>query len=145
MIEAQVQVPDGWLVGEPPDGVALMAVEPVLDAEVRASLVVTVIDRPAHDEVNRYLDTVLAGLLGELDDARLLDVWTTDRMLAKPPTLGQRLVVRHRVGGVEVDMVQQHTWIADTIVVVTATTPVDAPDEQVELLSRCLESVRLAA
>ena len=145
MIGTEIDIPTGWLVGEPPEGVALMAVEPVLDAPVRASLVVTVVERPAGDDVDRYLDGVLAALLGELVDAHLVDVWTTDQPLAAPPTLGQRLVVGHRVGDVEVDLVQQHTWIDDTIVVVSVTTPIDTGDEQVELLCRCLESVRPAA
>ena len=42
-------------------------------------------------------------------------------------------------------MVQQHTWIDDTIVVVTVTAPIDLADDLVVVLSRCLESIAIAA
>jgi hypothetical protein len=52
----------------------------------------------------------------------------------------QRLIARHRVEGVDVEMVQQHTWHADHIVVITATVSPEADDELVAMLDLCLSS-----
>ena len=145
MIDALVQVPGGWLVVETPPGVALAAMDPTGDGAVRTNLVVTMVDRPAVNDVEAYLDAVLAALLTELNDARLVDAWTTDNRRGQPPTLGQRILVHHRVGTEMVAMVQQHTWIEDTVVVATVTAPIDLADEIVLVLSRCLESVGVAA
>ena len=145
MIDAVVQVPSGWLVVEPPPGVALAAMDPTADGVVRTNLVVTMVDRPAVNDVEAYLDAVLATLLTELNDARLVDAWTTDNRRGQPPTLGQRILVHHRVGAEMVAMVQQHTWIEDTVVVVTVTAPVDLADDLVVVLSECLESVVIGA
>jgi hypothetical protein len=146
MIDATVQVPNGWLVGDdPPAGVGLVAVEPTTNGAVRANLVVTMIARPAYDDVNAYLDDVLASLLTDLDGASLLDAWTTDRPDAVPPTLGQRIVLEHRLGDATATLVQEHTWIDDTIVVVTVTVRPDAPDDVVDMLARCLTPEATAA
>ena len=145
MIDALVQVPGGWLVVEPPPGVALAAMDPTGDGAVRTNLVVTMVDRPAVNDVEAYLDAVLAALLTELNDARLVDAWTTDNRRGQPPTLGQRILVHHRVGAELVAVVQQHTWIDDTIVVVTVTSPIDLADDVVVVLSSCLESIAIAA
>jgi hypothetical protein len=107
---ASVQVPDGWLVApEPPPGVALvaMAPEPPAEGEVRPNLVVTMVDRPAYDDVDAYLDAVLGELLLGHDRAELLELWTTDEPESVPPTLGQRLVVQHHAGDRAVWLVQQ--------------------------------------
>ena len=146
MIDTLVQVPAGWLVAEsPPEGIALAAIDPAGDGPLRTNLVVTMVDRPAVNDVERYLDSVLANLLTELDDARLVDAWTTDNRRGQPPTLGQRILVHHRVGAELVAVVQQHTWIDDTIVVVTVTSPIDLADDLVVVLSSCLESIAIAA
>ena len=64
MIDTLVQVPAGWLVAEsPPEGIALAAIDPAGDGPLRTNLVVTMVDRPAVNDVDRYLDSVLANLM----------------------------------------------------------------------------------
>jgi hypothetical protein len=94
------------------------------------------VERGDLDDVDAYLDGVLAHLLLDLHGAQLVDAWTVDGEVP-----GQRFVLHHRVEGAPVATVQQHSWIDDTIVVVTATTAIDAPDELVSTLCGCLDSV----
>ena len=136
MIDAIVDIPNGWIVAEPPPGVALVATEPLDRPAPRANLVVTMIDRPAAHDVESYLDAVLGHLLVDLDDAELIDAWTND---AGADQHSERLLLRHSVAGHVVDTVQQHTWFDDTVVIVTVTAPVDLDPERAAALVTCLE------
>ena len=165
MIDALVRTPTSWTVVAPPPGVALVAVEPTAtddgEPQFRANIVVTMIDRPIGDDVDAYLENVLAHLLADLDDAEVVEVLTIPQPIdltsdephgpgassvgKAQPTLGQRLIVLHRVGELAVETVQQHTWIDDTVVIVTATVPEDRADDLAPVLCDCLGSVSVAA
>ena len=165
MIDALVRTPTSWTVVAPPPGVALVAIEPT-DADdgeprFRANIVVTMIDRPLGNDVEAYLEDVLAHLLADLDDAEVVEVWTIPQPIDMAgdepassstgpagnarPTLGQRLIVLHRVGEMAVETVQQHSWIDDTVVIVTATVPEDRADALAPVLCDCLDSAAVAA
>ena len=116
-----------------------------MTSPIRANLVVTMVDRPTSNDVDAYLSDVLQRLNTELKDAELVEVWTIAQPEAASDVLQQRFIVRHTVSEVAVEMIQQHTWIDDTIVVVTATVPVDLPNDMARVVSDCLDSVGLAA
>jgi len=172
MINALVNTPTSWNVVEPPPGVALVAIEPAaVDADgkrtFRPNVVVTMVDRPAGDDVDAYIEDVIAHLLVDLDGAELIDVFTIRQPIdltadpadaassaagagdavpsAAGPNFGQRLIVQHRLGEITLETVQQHSWVDDTVVIVTVTVPVGRADELAPTLSNCLDSVAVAA
>jgi hypothetical protein len=143
MINATVLVPHGWTVLNPPQGVALVAIAPTVSGDFCSNVVVTTIERPVNDDVDMYLESLVDRLPGGFEDAEILDVW----LVHDPdPTLhAQRLVMEHRVGASLVHMVQQHTWLDDTIVIVTLTVPADLAEATAQELIDCLDSVACAA
>jgi hypothetical protein len=149
MQDAEVKIPVGWITVEPPEGVSMIAVEPEPTGDVRANIVVTIVTRPADTEtvtaelVDRYLNGAVEQLTVELDGFDLIEVWTTDEQPGYPAT--QRVLAHHRVNGTTAEMIQQHVWIDDVVVVVTATVPLGIDDQLTEVLHQCLDSVVAAA
>lgn len=153
-----IEVPAGWTVIDPPQGIALVAVDagdPSDETSFRPNLVVTYQDRadggrgaePAVDDVNAYLDTLLDALEATLPEATVLGVWTAGASTDAPAVLAtQRVLVGYRTpDGDEIDMMQHHVWLGDEIVTVTATVPADADQTVVDTLNACLESITPAA
>lgn len=149
-----VEIPAGWTVIDPPDGLALVAVDPGDDADdtsFRPNLVVTYQDRsdgrrdvePDVEHVNEYLDTLLDALETSLPEATVLGVWTAGASADAPAVLAtQRVLVGYRTpDGDEVDMMQQHVWLGGEIVTATATVPADAEQAMIDTLNACLESI----
>jgi hypothetical protein len=147
--DLQMAVPTGWLMIDPPDGVSLIAVDPEPMGEVRANLVVTTMARPdglgpvTADLVDEYLNGAVERLSAELDQFELIAGWTTSPAGSRSPT--QRLLGHHCVEGATVEMIQQHVWVDDVVVVVTATVPLGIDERLTEVLNECLESVATAA
>lgn len=159
-----VEVPDGWQRLEPPPGIALLAIEGgddvPLDAEAsgfRSNLVVTMQPRvtggvPTDGEVDDYLTTLLATLDEQLHDVEELGVWVGDDNVTTPERLAtQRVLVGYRIdhaGGdapLEVEMMQQHIWLDDEIVTLTATVPSGVDDRTIDTLNVCLESLTVSS
>ncbi len=147
-----VAVPSGWVVVEPPPGVALVALAPDDGADAfRANLLVTHqprpgVGEPAVDEINHHVEMLLDALEANLPDAAVLGVWTAGRSPEVPERLAtQRVLVAYTApGGVEVEMLQQHVWTDDSIVTLTATVPADADQVAIDTLNLCLESLTVA-
>jgi hypothetical protein len=137
MQDAEVKIPVGWITVEPPEGVSMIAVDPEPTGDVRANIVVTA------ELVDRYLNGAVEQLTVELDGFDLIEVWTTDEQPGYPAT--QRVLAHHRVNGTTAEMIQQHVWIDDVVVVVTATVPLGIDDQLTEVLHQCLDSVVAAA
>jgi hypothetical protein len=143
MINETLLVPHGWTVLNPPPGVALVAISPIVRGDFCSNVVVTTIERPVHDDVDAYLESLVDRLPADFEDAEILDVWLVHD--PDPALLAQRLVMEHRVGTSMVHMVQQHNWIGDTIVIVTLTVPADLAEATAQELLGCLDSVAAAA
>ena len=143
MIDATVEIPKGWTLMDPPDGVALVASEPTPTRAVRANLVVNVVPQPVDGNPVPYLENVVAALVSTLEAAEVQQVW----VMGHPgdPTFSQRLLIRYRLNNTAVDLIQQHTWIDGSVIVVSATASADLPAEEAHILNRCLDSVGLAA
>jgi hypothetical protein len=145
MHDAAVKIPAGWLTIDPPEGVSMIALEPEPCGDVRANIVVTMATRPPGTEtvtaefVDQYLNGAVDRLSAELDEFDLIDAWTTEAQLSHPAT--QRLVAHHRVNGTTAEMIQQHVWIDEVVVVVTATVPLGIDDQMTSVLHHCLDSV----
>lgn len=143
MINASLLVPHGWTVLNPPAGISLVAIAPTGTGDFCSNVVVTTIERPLNDNVDDYLEDLVERLPVDFEDAEILDVWLVHD--PDPTVVAQRLVMEHRVGASLVHMVQQHTWMGDTIVIVTLTVPADLPDDSAQELIDCLDSVAYAA
>lgn len=127
-------------------GTGLVAIAPDAgtSAGFRANVVVTSAGRetpgrPSIADIDAYLGDLVTHLLTVLDTAELASVWTAGPSSDRFAT--QRLVVTHCVGGIDVEMAQQHVWFDDVVVTVTATVPAGADQALVDVLDRCLESV----
>jgi hypothetical protein len=137
--------PDGWNSIEAPEGAVAVIVAPAPENGFYANLVVT-LTRPSAESppatpavVDRYLWEVVAGLTSALTEPSIEAVWTTNEDDHQPQ---QRLVVRHLVDGIAVQLIQHHTWVADGIVVISASmalTPESDPDF-ISMLDVCLLS-----
>lgn len=143
MINATVLVPHGWTVLNPPAGVALVAIAPTVSGDFCSNIVVTTIERPVSEDVDAYLEGLVESLPTDFEDAEILDVWLVHD--PDPTLLAQRLVMQHRVGSSVVHMVQQHTWLDDTVVIVTLTVPADLDEATAQELIDSLDSVAHAA
>jgi hypothetical protein len=147
--DLQISVPTGWMMVDPPDGVSLIAVEPEPNGDVRANLVVTMTPRPdglgevTPEMIDEYLNGAVERLTAELDEFDLIAGWTAAVSAGEAPT--QRLVGHHSVQGTTVEMIQQHIWIEDAVVVVTATVPLGIDEQMTAVLDECLESVAAVA
>jgi hypothetical protein len=145
MQDAEVKIPAGWITVDPPEGVSMIAVEPEPTGDMRANIVVTMATRPTGTEtvtaelVDQYLNGAVDQLSAELDEFDLIGAWTTNAEPSHPAT--QRLVAHHRVNGTTVEMIQQHVWIDDVVVVVTATVPLGIDEQMTNVLHECLDSV----
>lgn len=152
-----VDVPAGWQVVEPPPGVALLALEPDEHAAFRSNLVVTLqrrtdsIGTPSATEVDAYLTTLIDSLDARLIDVEVLDVWTSGPNPDAPERLAtQRVLIAYRIDAaghdapLEVEMMQQHVWLHDEIVTLTASVPATVDQTTIDTLDACLESLVLA-
>ena len=149
-----LDVPLGWTVVEPPDGVAFVAIadEPDDAATFRSNLVVThqprsagSVGEPSVEEVNAYVETLLDALEANLADATILGVWTSGSDGDRLATQRVLLAYRAPVGDddtVEVEMLQQHLWLADDIVTITVTVPAGVDQPAIDVLNTCVESLR---
>lgn len=155
--DLDVDVPDGWEVLPPPPGIALLAIDGAPDHEdstFQSNLVVTMQPRttigvPTSGEVDDYLTTLLATLDEQLDDVEELGVWTADDRPDAPERLAtQRVLLGYRIPSadnhVDVEMMQQHIWLADDIVTITATVAAGVDDRIIDTLNVCLDSLSLA-
>lgn len=153
-----VEIPQGWEVVPPPAGISLLALEPedaVDPLAFRSNLVVTVQPRtesaaPTSAMVDDYLETLLDTLDQQLTDVEELGVWVSDEHPERPERLAtQRILIAYRIdtddrdAPLEVEMLQQHVWLADEIVTLTATVPAGVDDAMIDTLNVCLESLTI--
>jgi hypothetical protein len=128
----------------------------------RSTLVVTHQPRTSHgeppvEEVNEYLDMLLDAFEDNLPAAEIIGVWTAGTSEDAPERLAtQRVLIGYvapsadedgtsvAVDGVEVEMMQQHIWLADEIVTITATVPSGVDQSTIDTLNVCLESLAVA-
>jgi hypothetical protein len=138
----QLKFPADWLIIEPPDGIEMIAIEPEPTGAVRASIVATTTARRLRigaslaSEIDSYLVESLDALADSLHDVELHGVWTntdTDQPV-------QRVALRHCSQGQQVEMVQQHIWAGDHVIVITVTVACDVDDALVACLDECLSA-----
>ena len=138
-----VDIPHDWLVVDPPDGVALVAADPMRRAGIRSNLVVVVTPAPG-PATDAAIDEHLASVIEELDDdgVDLLDVVADHLDGDVPPEPTQRIIMLRHFGELTAEVCQQHRWIGDRILVTTVTVPSGelTPDET-DVLLTCLDSV----
>jgi hypothetical protein len=150
LMNVLIDTPKHWLSIEPPEGLTLVAIEPGDPTTYRPNLVVTASPRPRDTNgllpitealVDSYLNDVVSGLGSILDEFEFGDAWLLD-----PPThqrATQRIIGRYAAGYAPVEIVQQHAWFDEIIVVATATVPADCSNGMAAVLGRCLSSVQL--
>ena len=138
-------VPRDWMIVDPPDGVALVAADPMRRAEIRSNLVVVMTPAPG-PATDAAIDEHLAAVIGELDEegVELLDVVADHLDGDMPPQPTQRIIMLRHFGDVAAEVCQQHRWIDDRIVVTTVTVPADElTADETDLLLTCLDSVSI--
>jgi hypothetical protein len=137
-----LKYPDGWLIIDPPNGIDMIAIEPEPAGALRASIVANTTARRLRigaslsSDIDSYLIETLDALASALDDVELHGVWintSTDQPV-------QRIALRHCSQGQHAEMVQQHIWAGDHVMVITATVSCDVDDAIVACLDECLSA-----
>jgi hypothetical protein len=137
----ELAVPAGWYEVTPPQGIELVVVAP-FDAdqagtEVRSNIVVTQRRRDVSLSVAAYVDDVVDGLRAELSGFEAHHVGV-DEIDGRPV---QRVIGRHAVGVQCFEIVQQHTWLDESVVIATATVDPSISDADAAMISACLDSL----
>jgi hypothetical protein len=149
-VDVSINTPAQWVSIEPPDGIALVSIEPGDPTTYRPNIVVALSPRPKNgrgllpatpDVIDNYLNDVVDELSSILEDFEFGEAW----LFEVPPDQGptQRMVARYKAGHARVEIVQQHVWFDDVIVVATATVPADCSTGLAATIDRCLSSVHL--
>lgn len=139
----ELAVPDDWYDVDPPTGVELVVVAP-LDREhpgrrVRTNIVVTQCQRDVGLSVDDYIAGVLFGLRESLEGFEVHDVGI-DELGGRPV---QRVIGRHAVAAQCIEIVQQHTWFDDRVVIATATVDPSISDADAAVVGACLDSLTI--
>jgi hypothetical protein len=139
----ELALPDGWYEVDPPAGVELVVVAP-LDPDlaglrVRSNVVVTQRRRDLELTVADYVDGVLDSLRDELDGFEVHHVGA-DEIGGRPV---QRVIGRHAVAAQCIEIVQQHTWFDDRVVIATATVDPSISDADAAVIGACLDSLAI--
>jgi hypothetical protein len=132
--------PDGWLPVDPPEGTVAVVVAPTTTAGFYSNLVVTLSPRPPVDfpsMVDEYLWGAISGLTDALTEPSIEAVWVTEPADPQPQ---QRLIVRHVVDGIAIEMAQHHTWLDHGIVVITASMAIQPASDLIAQIDMCLLS-----
>ncbi len=136
--------PEDWVQVEPPEGVTAIVVSPVATDGFHANLVVTQSSFPADHPngdgsaiIDRYLWEAIDALTSSLNEATIDAIWVTEPTDLPPQ---QRLIVRHLVDGIAVELAQHHTWCDDGITVISASMAINPDPALIALLDACLLS-----
>jgi hypothetical protein len=132
--------PNGWIPMEPADGTIAVVVAPNATNGFFANLVVTLSAAPPEPHaslIDDYLLGTVSGLIEALTEPSIEAVWVTESHCPHPQ---QRLIVRHVVEGIEVEMVQHHAWRRDGIVIISASMAINPAADLIEALDVCLLS-----
>jgi hypothetical protein len=140
----EITMPEGWRGSErAPKPVVLMGVNPTPVNGFHASIVVTQTLLPApgfhaDDLVEQHIADVIAELERSLVDVTILDVWAS---MDDAAVVSQRFSFEHTVTGRRCSVLQDHHWVNNGAVVVTATADLDSSDELVAEILAALDSV----
>jgi hypothetical protein len=132
--------PDGWVPMDPPEGTIAVVVAPYATTGFHSNIVVTLTEFAADSSqpsIDRYLWEAITGLTTALTEPSIEAVWVTE---PDDPQPQQRLIVRHLVDGVAVELVQHHTWLTEGIVVISASMAIHPDPDLIEILNLCLLS-----
>ncbi len=137
-----IQYPEGWVPVDSPGGAVALVIAPEVTNGFHSNLVVTFVELPiqmVRPHTDRYLWEAIAGLERALTQPSISAVWITE-----PADLQrqQRLIVHHEVEGIDVELIQHHTWLDDAIVVTSVSMAREAnhEDDLIALLDVCLLS-----
>jgi hypothetical protein len=138
-----VDFPDEWFRVPPPSGALAVVFAPDDASRFRPNIVVTTSALPdpvdGVDRVEAYLTRTILEMDAGLVDFEVLDLWSVDDSGSR-----QRLIARHNDGDMTIEVVQQHTWGAEGVLVVTASVATDIVDALAAEIEACLDSVRVA-
>jgi hypothetical protein len=128
--------PDDWVPIDPPKGTVAAVVSPEATNGFHSNLVVTLTPLPPPD-IDQYLWEAVSALTSALTEPSIEAVWVTERDDPQPQ---QRLIVRHMVEGIAVELVQNHTWLDEGVVVISASMAIHPDSDLIAILDVCLLS-----
>ena len=110
-----LRLPEGWVEGDPPPELVLLAHAPGDDTGFRTNVCVVAVERES-DDPGAYLDGVVSGAEWALHRCRAIDAVAVD-------AVEFRFTFAFQHGQSRVTSLQRHVWTDEAVIVATFTCP----------------------